>query len=150
MRASLRPADAADWPRILELLDAAALPTADLAARDAPRFIVASAGTAIVGAVGLEAYGTHGLLRSLVVDPAWRGQGIGAALIAAAEARARALDLHALVLLTTTAAPLFARHGYAVIERAAAPQAVQASAEFAHLCPSSSTCMTKRLEPVLA
>lgn len=145
MPASLRPAEPADWPDIVGLLHAAKLPTADLAAGDTPRFIVASADRMIIGAVGLEPCGAHGLLRSLVVDPAWRGQGLGGALIAAAESHARTLNLHSLTLLTTTAAPLFARHGYATIDRAAAPPAVQTSAQFAHLCPSSSTCLTKSL-----
>ena len=49
-----------------------------------------------------------------------------------------------LVLLTTTAAPFFAKRGYTVIERRDAPAPVQHSAEFATICPASATCMLKR------
>ena len=48
-----------------------------------------------------------------------------------------------LVLLTQTAEQFFARRGYAVIAREAAPAAVQHSAEFRSICPASATCMTQ-------
>lgn len=51
----------------------------------------------------------------------------------------------ALYLLTTTAAPFFARHGYAVIERDHAPAPLQAAAEFAGLRPASAICVPKTL-----
>ena len=46
---------------------------------------------------------------------------------------------------TKTAAEFFARQGYQVIERSAAPQDMQGSEEFRSLCPSSATCMAKNL-----
>lgn len=61
------------------------------------------------------------------------------------ERLARAARIDRLVLLTQTAADFFARQGYRVMERDAAPQEVQASEEFRSLCPSSAVCMVKSL-----
>jgi N-acetylglutamate synthase-like GNAT family acetyltransferase len=51
-----------------------------------------------------------------------------------------------LYLLTTSAAPYFARHGYQVLVREQAPQAIRHSKQFADLCPSSATLMHKDLQ----
>jgi amino-acid N-acetyltransferase len=137
---ALQTADERDWVAVLRLLDAAGLPTADLLAAHVEDFIVARAGA-------VERHGLHGLLRSLVVDPAWRGRGLGGQLLVAAERHARAAGLHSLTLLTQSAAAVFAAHGYVVIDRATAPAALHATPQFAALCPSTSTCMTKTLVP---
>jgi amino-acid N-acetyltransferase len=49
------------------------------------------------------------------------------------------------MLLTQTAEALFAQHGYRRAERASAPAALQASPQFASLCPSSAVFMQKDL-----
>jgi N-acetylglutamate synthase-like GNAT family acetyltransferase len=144
---ALQTADERDWVAVLRLLDAAGLPTADLLAAHVEDFIVARADDRVVGAVAVERHGLHGLLRSLVVDPAWRGRGLGGQLLVAAERHARAAGLHSLTLLTQSAAAVFAAHGYVVIDRATAPAALHATPQFAALCPSTSTCMTKTLVP---
>jgi amino-acid N-acetyltransferase len=144
--AALRAATPADRASVLALLAGAGLPTADISDDGLRDFVVAlDSGTAI-GAIGLERYGEHGLLRSLVLAPDWRQRGLGAALVDAIEARARALGLRSLTLLTETAAPFFAARGYATAPRGQAPAAVQASHEFTTLCPASSTCMRKTLD----
>lgn len=137
---------AGDWSRIVSLLAAAALPTDDLGSASVANFLVATAGADLVGAVAVERHGACGLLRSLVVDPAWRGHGVGRGLVAAAEAGASASGIESLTLLTQTAAPLFRALGYTEIARAEAPAPVQASAEFSHLCPGSSDCLFKKLK----
>lgn len=143
---TVRPAAAEDWPRVIALLTGAGLPTDDVRPESVGSFSVATDGSGVIGAVAVERRGVHGLLRSLVVDSAWRGQGIGRALVAAAEARAAAAQLDSLTLLTQTAAPLFRTLGYVDGPRDSAPKTVQASAEFAHLCPSSSVCLSKQLK----
>lgn len=142
--ATIREATPADLPAVRALLQEAALPVADLQEASIA-FLVAEREGAVVGAVGLERHASTGLLRSLVVAPGERGQGTGDALAAALEAKASSTGISELVLLTQTAAPFFARRGYSAIERAAAPEAVQASAEFRSLCPASATCMVKPL-----
>ena len=146
--AALRPAVAEDRSRIRQLLDDAGLPTQDLGAAAIPDFtdfIVATDAGEVVGTVAIEAHGGHGLLRSLVVDPAWRGRGLGRALVAAAEANAAGRRHASLTLLTQTAADWFRTLGYRDIPREQAASSLQASAEFSHLCPGSSSCLTKSL-----
>jgi amino-acid N-acetyltransferase len=141
----VRPALEADWPRIQGLLSAERLPTSDLSAASARDFLVADGASAVVGAVAVERHGDHGLLRSLIVDPACRQSGVGHALVQAAEAIARRDGLASLTLLTQTAAPFFRTLGYRDIARTDAPATVQDSHEFTHLCPGSSLCMTKAM-----
>ena len=143
---AIRVATAADRPAVRSLLTAAGLPVDDLdlaaeltfwAARD-------DAGRP-VGAIGLERHGDVGLLRSLVVTPDRRRQGLGRTLVQTLEAHASATGVARLVLLTETAETFFRGLGYAVIDRSTAPSAVAASAEFRTLCPATAVCMTKRL-----
>lgn len=141
----VRHATPQDHAAILALLEQASLPTDDLAGPANVRFWIAEAGGQLVGAVGLERYGTDGLLRSLVVVPDARRHGLGAALVEALERDARSDGVARLLLLTETAQTFFARLGYQVIARNAAPQTVQAHPQFHTLCPSSATCMDKSL-----
>ncbi len=144
--AVLRAATPADRASVLALLAQADLPTADITEAGLQDFIVALDSGAVIGAAGLERYGEHALLRSLVLAPDWRGHGLGTALVEAIEARARALGVRSLVLLTETAAPFFAALGYDGIPRAQAPAALQASREFTTLCPASCSCMQKTFD----
>lgn len=141
----LRVAQAAEVAAVRGLLQANALPAQDLE-DSRVELLVAVADGRVLGAVGLERHGSAGLLRSLVVDTPQRGSGLGQQLVASLEEHAAAEGIGRLVLLTQTAAPFFARRGYAVIDRGSAPVEVQASAEFRSLCPASATCMTKTLE----
>ena len=140
----LRPASAADLASVRALLVSADLPQDGLEDQFGDRYVVAVRGGRVVGAEGIEVHGDDGLLRSAVVDGALRGQGLGEQLTRERLAWARARGLRSVWLLTTTAAPFFDRLGFARVERASAPPALQASREFASVCPSSATCM--RLE----
>lgn len=142
---TLQPAGAGDLPAIRALLAAENLPQADLTTAHLHDFLVLRAGGGLAGVAGLEVHGTDALLRSVVVPRALRAQGLGAALVAAAEAQARARGVTRLYLLTTTAAPFFAHRGYRVVDRREAPPALQASPEFSALCPASATCMARDL-----
>ena len=127
------------------LLARAGLPHADLTPAHLPDFLALRDGDALVGAVGLEVYGPDALLRSLVVAPERRGEGLGAGLVDAIEAHARRRGVEVLWLLTETAEGFFATRGYARAERASAPEAIRSTAEFAALCPASAVCMRKPL-----
>ncbi len=140
-----RRATPAQLPGICRALEAAGLPFSDLTPAKLEHFLTEEAGDVITHSAGLELFGDVGLVRSLVVVDGQRRTGRGGRLLAALEAHAREQGVRALYLLTTTAAPFFARHGYAVIERDHAPAALQATAEFAALCPASAICMTKTL-----
>jgi len=138
-------AGAQDLPAVRELLLSAALPIADLVDGTPVSFWLAKSGGSMVGTVALERFGDVAMLRSLAVRPDFHGTGLGKALVRHAEARASAEGIHTLCLLTTTAAGLFDRLGYARISRAAAPEAARNSEEFRSLCPDSAVCMLKQL-----
>jgi amino-acid N-acetyltransferase len=67
-----------------------------------------------------------GELACLAVDPAYRGQGRGDALLREAEERARAEGLGRLLVLTTRAEHWFRERGFVEAGREALPEARQA------------------------
>lgn len=97
------------------------------------------------GWAALERFGDQALLRSLVVLPEHRGTGRGADLVRQVIAIAVASDIRRLWILTETAAPFFEKLGFEAVERAAAPDTIQATSEFRKCCPASATCMTLSL-----
>lgn len=151
--AVLRPAVDTDLDAIRMLLDRDGLPVEDLPSTLASgdfAFLVAEGGGRPVGVIGLQRYGDSALLRSLAVDEARRGAGLGERLLAAMENLAREHGIGRLVLLTRTAEPFFARRGWTVQPRDSVAPAMLASAEFHSLCPASATCMAKSLgSPVM-
>jgi N-acetylglutamate synthase-like GNAT family acetyltransferase len=140
----LVPASADDLPGIEALLSGSQLPTTDVA-QHLGGFILARAEGELVGTGALEWYGEVALLRSVCVAPSHRSHRVGRALLDAIESDATSQGIHHLYLLTTTAADYFARHGFATISRDQAPPAIQQTAEFRTLCPSSAICMQKAL-----
>jgi len=137
---TLRPLEGDDPDRVEALLEANGLPHEDIRAKP-ECFFLADADGDVVGAGGLEVYGSDSLLRSVVVTEPYRGRGYGGALCDALETRARERGVGSLYLLTTTAAGFFRRRGYEAIDREAVPPAVRRTTEFADLCPDSATCM---------
>jgi amino-acid N-acetyltransferase len=127
------------------LLGSQRLPFSDITAEHLEHFLYAGSDASPTGMVGVEIYGSVGLLRSLVVADDARTQGLGSALVEEAERYAVARQVSALYLLTTTAEKFFERRGYQRIDRTQAPPAIQATVEFASLCPASSAFMIKQL-----
>jgi amino-acid N-acetyltransferase len=136
----LRPAVAADHEAVCRLLQEADLPLDGLSAT-LEHFVVAEAGGKVTAAAGLELYGPDALLRSVVVAASLRGSGVGRRLVEAARRSARDLGVRGVYLLTDTADQFFARHGFAVIERAEVPAGIRSSVEFASVCPDSAIVM---------
>lgn len=137
---TLRRARPADRPAIIALLEAEGLPTADVAS-DLRHFVVACAGRQVIGGAGLEGEGRARLLRSVVVDPAWQGRGLGSRLVGSMLRRARAEGGRSLFLLTTNAQPFFARLGFVACAREDVPAGVRRSAEFRGACPATAIVM---------
>ncbi|MGP8033645.1 MAG: arsenic resistance N-acetyltransferase ArsN2 [Steroidobacteraceae bacterium] len=143
----MSPAHAASADELIairSLLESAGLPSSDLAAAR-PEFLAIRKDGKLAAAGALQRFGSVALLRSVVVSDDCRGMGLGGTIVIELERLASEARIERLILLTQTAAQFFARRGYQVIERAAAPADVQQSEEFRSLCPSSATCMTKRL-----
>jgi amino-acid N-acetyltransferase len=143
---TLRTAGAEDTGVIRDLLERSGLPTSDLGT-SRPQFIVAIHDDRIVGIAALERFGSAALLRSVAVEPQWRGSGVGRLLVEELERHARAAGIFELILLTLTARKFFDRLGYGAKDREQVPPAVRESAEFRSLCPASAVCMAKDLQP---
>jgi N-acetylglutamate synthase-like GNAT family acetyltransferase len=142
-----RPAVASDRAQVEALLLQAGLPLEGVEAHFASFFVVEEAGQ-IVAASGLETYGTHALLRSVVVAPSKRSAGLGRIMLEVQIASARAAELHAVLLLTETAESFFAHHGFRPVKRDSVPHEVRASAEFQGACPESAIAMRLDLAPL--
>lgn len=136
---------AEDLLGIHQLLERAALPSADISVESLRSFLVYRNSTGIIGAVGLEHYENDAvLLRSLVVDKPHIGRGIGKELVAAAEQLASREAVSSIYLLTTTADRFFESLGFQRLRRDLAPPAIRASHQFASVCPASAVLMVKR------
>ena len=134
----------ADLPAVLRLLETQQLPREGVDDHLETMVIARSAGD-VVGAAAVELYADGALLRSVVVNPAYQGQGLGHRLTEAALALAERLGADTVFLLTTTADGFFPRFGFVPIARHEVPASVQASVEFRSACPASATVMRKQL-----
>ena len=97
----------------------------------------------VVGAIGLERFGQHALLRSAVVADGWHGLGVGRQLVDEILDHARSIGVDELYLLTTTAERFFAQLGFRPTSRADVPASVRASVEFTSACPDTAVVMTR-------
>jgi N-acetylglutamate synthase-like GNAT family acetyltransferase len=138
--AELRSAAPEDLPAIELLLTLSGLPVEGVA-DSVGNFVVAESEGSIVGVIGLEVHDGHGLLRSVAVDPEWRGAGLGQRLVARIIAEAEARGFRALYLLTTTADRYFPKFGFTTAARSDIPEALHASAELRGACPASARVM---------
>ena len=87
----------------LRLLESTGLPSSDLTDEMFERFFFVEPANAPIALVGLELFGEHALLRSLVVAPFERSNGTGSALLNHAENYSRLMGVRRLFLLPTTA-----------------------------------------------
>ncbi|URW75910.1 arsenic resistance N-acetyltransferase ArsN2 [Sphingomonas donggukensis] len=136
--------DASSLADLATELEAAGLVVSDLADPDR-RFFRFEDAAGVVGYGGVEGLGADRLVRSLVVTANRRGQGLGAAMLAAIERAAADDGAASLYMLTTTAEPFFRGRGYETARRDDAPAAIASSAEFRTLCPASATFLCKRI-----
>jgi amino-acid N-acetyltransferase len=141
---TIRRAEGGDLESVLELLRQNDLPV-DGVAQWMDNFQLAEESGRIVGAAGYELHGGHALLRSVVVDPALRGRGVGERLVEAVIAEMQRANVQSIYLLTTTAEHYFPRFGFVAGDRANVPAALNASEEFAHACPASARVMVRTL-----
>lgn len=114
-RHGLRPAVPADRAAIEALLGAESLPVEGLRTEDT---VVALDEGAVVGAVALERYGSASMLRSLVVAPTHRRQGIGRRLVGAALDIARWSGGEEVLLASEDAEDYFARFRFVAVSGA--------------------------------
>ncbi|MCE6077460.1 GNAT family N-acetyltransferase [Agrobacterium vitis] len=134
----LEPIAASD-PRFRNALMSASLPTDDLDEDGRSFFVLHDGAGDPLGYSGLENCGTDLLLRSMVVVPERRGQGLGRVLAGLTIAKADCgADIY---LATTTAAPFFRTVGFETVNRADLPSAILSTRQLSGLCPASATIM---------
>lgn len=141
-KAAIGPMREAERGAVQRLLAQADLPVQGL---ETVELLVARIEGAVVGAIGMERRGEDALFRSLVVDPAWRGNGLGERLHTALAQRAKASGVRRAFLLTSTIAELAATWGYTTIERGQMPAGVAQTWEVASGCCRCATAMTREL-----
>ena len=134
------PARREDLTDASTLLKQNGLPTDGLA-EHAATMLVARDGHRVVGTAALELYTEGALLRSVSVDPAAQGRGIGVALTNAALTLAASRGVPDVFLLTTTAERFFPRFGFERIAREDVPPSVRVTS----VCCASAVVMRKRL-----
>jgi N-acetylglutamate synthase-like GNAT family acetyltransferase len=134
----LRPAVPADRAAIDALLIAEGLPTDGLATEDVT---VALKDTAVVGAIGLERYGSSAMLRSLVVHPAHRKQSIGRRLVIAALEIARWAGAAEIHLYTENAQGFFSAFSFEPVSGELIKTACAESSLVAGQCCTTATAM---------
>jgi len=139
------PMKAGELERVLALLQRLGLPVAGLAEHAGTAFVARERGGAIVGSAALEVHGSEALLRSVAVEPAWQGSGLGRRLTEAALGLASRLGLSRVYLLTETAEKFFPKFGFREVKRDEVPAGVRDSVEFRLACPASAVAMEKRL-----
>jgi amino-acid N-acetyltransferase len=137
----VRPAVVGDLAGVLGLLAEAGLPLAGVEGCWPTAVCAFSPPPAnkLLAHAALELHPPYALLRSVVVAPAARGQGVGQAVVAAALQRAEGIT--AVYLLTETASDFFPRFGFVPVAREDVPTAVVQTHEFSTACPTSALVM---------
>lgn len=142
----LRDSEAADRDAgMVAALTAEGLPTDDLTEPGRRFFALRTLSGEIVGYAGFELYGADVFLRSLVVLPAWRGKGVGKAIVARVARRAFDESARTAWLLTTSAAGFFEAIGFKRVERADAPEAILNTRQAKGLCPASAVVLKRAI-----
>jgi amino-acid N-acetyltransferase len=144
MRMNIEQATVDDRPAILQLLANSGLPVDGLLDHMHTAIVARDEGR-VVGCAALEVYADGALLRSVAVDAAARGGGVGTQLTTAALDLASTLGLPAVYLLTTAAEGYFPRFGFQRVDRQQVPASVKTSVEFRSACPSTAIVMRRAL-----
>lgn len=126
-------------------LAGAGLPVDDLTEPDRSFFAYDTLDGERIGYGGFERRGRDVLVRSIVVLPRWRKGQFGSNLVPLLLFRAHEEGARAAFLLTTSAAPFFARLGFKELARGDAPAAILATRQAAALCPASAHLMSRKL-----
>lgn len=128
-----------------QALSAAGLPVDDLDEPGRKFYVYDTLDGERVGYAGFERHGSDTLIRSVVVLPTARGSGLGSNIVHLLLFRAFEEGARRTYLLTTSAAPFFAKLGFKEVEREKAPAAILATRQASSLCPASATLMTRKL-----
>ncbi|MEH6680167.1 MAG: arsenic resistance N-acetyltransferase ArsN2 [Sediminicola sp.] len=138
----IRPAGPDDLPHILRLLKANNLPTSDLNNPMVTLFVCSMNGE-LAGTIGLQAYGSVGLLRSVSVADHFKNRGLGSIMVRYLLKFCGDAGCQHLFLLTTTAEAYFKKFDFTVVDREGIPLVIRETSEFKDICPASATAMVR-------
>ena len=124
-------------------LQAASLPTEDLAQSKGKFFRFFDRQGNPVGYGGIEFYGKNALLRSIAVPAEAQKHGHGSAITRLLLRYADIQGAETGYLLTTDAAPFFGKLGFHPVDRTAVPDAILATPQASSLCPSTASILTR-------
>ena len=102
----------------------------------------------LVAAGGLESAASYALLRSVVVDEQYRGQGLAKSISGFLIKLANSEGREAVYLLTETAEAYFEKLGFSRVSRAEVPIAIKQTLQFTSLCPDTASCLMMTLTPL--
>lgn len=131
-----------DLLEVKKLLAASALPFEDIDNLISD-FEIALVDNKIIGAAGVEKHFPYMLIRSVVIDSAFRNKQIGYQLIHALMDKLYPENYKGFYLLTETAAAFFTKLGFMPVQRENVPVEIQQTTEFSTICPSSALVMYK-------
>jgi UDP-N-acetylmuramate: L-alanyl-gamma-D-glutamyl-meso-diaminopimelate ligase len=138
----MRPAQREDMAAVREMLAQVGLESELARDEHTPSFFVLRNEKGVVGAVALEVLADDAILRSLAVDPEYRGAGYGWMLADMAVAQARWRGVRRIYLLTETASDFFAaKFGFRVVDRSTLSKQVAGSETFSRLTGASLVAM---------
>lgn len=101
----------------------------------------------LIATGGIEVLGSSGLLRSVAVAAAWRGNGVGDMVVRQLHDQAAQMRIKRLYLLTETAETYFHALGYQALSRKNLPLDITHTQQFVSLCPASAQAMVVDLVP---
>ncbi len=135
-----RKATTADLAAIKALLSSSKLPSSDCD-EHIENFIIVEDKDKIIGTGGLEICGANGLVRSIVIAPKYRGNGIARKIYQRIEDKAYHSGMTTLYLLTESATEYFKKLGFVVKKRSETPESIMQTKQFKEFCPSSAVLM---------
>ncbi len=136
----IRPATESDLEDLCALLEKSGL-ILDGVREHVNTFMVARDGERLVACGGSEPYQYAALIRSIAVDPEYRGIGLGRRMVRELLDRLSSRGLREFYLLTIDAEGYFRRRGFKPIDRDEVHPQLLGSAEFQGACPDTAVCM---------
>ncbi|WER50286.1 GNAT family N-acetyltransferase [Cupriavidus sp. WKF15] len=136
----VRSALRSDWHHIAALLEQCGLPTSDTYEL-IEDFQVAIYEDRIVGCAAAEYRGSHVLIRSVAVEPAYRENGIATRPVEILLMRARGTEAHDAYIFSTVAPAYFARWGFSLVATEEVPHEVKLLPAVQRAALTSALCM---------
>ena len=121
------------------LLRANNLPVSDL--NNGITFFVEKTNDTVIATGGIESAGKDAIIRSIAVQDAYKGKGLGSKITRQLLKYARETGMRDVHLLTTTAENYFPRYDFKKIERQSVPVDVKNSSQYKDVCPDSAVVM---------